>query len=137
MPFMRSTTRLIVFLIIALLMRGISSAYALPMLVSPLAGNAIAANSTNTPHALAAHHSHDVAASDEECCDQGDASSDAVHVDQHGTTACKIACDLGAAPALMSQATALPADVPVVHVAVLRRLAMSDPPPPDHPPPRH
>jgi len=148
---MRPSLRLVVILIGALLLRGFSSAYALPM---PQGAMGVL-HGAQQP---AAHeHRHDAAhaADGGQCCDEqrheqlsavphdraGDAGHDghgAAHDTQggHGTSICKIACDLGAAPALMSPAVALPSLPPVAHAATALQLSVGRILPPEDPPPR-
>jgi hypothetical protein len=148
MPFMRPTLRTVAILIGALLLRGFSSAYALPMAQGAMG----ATHGVQQPAAHEHRHGADPAAGDEECCDeQHDAKSSAQHhyhaghaghdpahdaQGDHGTSICKIACDLGAAPALMPSTVALPSLPPVAHVATALQLSVGRILPPEDPPPR-
>ena len=134
---MRPTLRTVVLLIAALLLRGGSSAYALPMPQGAMG----ALHGVQQLVAHQHHHGAEHAAGDEECCDEHhDAPLSAAHHDYaqggHGTSICKIACDLGAAPALMPPAILLPSLPPVAHVAIVLPLSVGRILPPEDPPPR-
>ncbi len=148
MPFMRPTLRTVAILIGALLLRGFSSSYALPM------PQGVMGAMHGVQQHVAHEHRHDAdpAAGGEECCDeQHDAQLSAQHHDDaghaghgaahdaqggDGTSICKIACDLGAAPALMPPTVALPSLPPVAHVATTLPLSFGRILPPEDPPPR-
>ena len=133
MACMRPGLRTILILIAALLLRGLSSAYALPM---PGGGMGAAHGVTHQQHDDAAHAAHH-AADDEACCgEHDDQAVGHAAQNEHGSSICKMACDLGAAPALMPPPVTLPSLPPVAHVATIAQFSIGLDLSPDHPPPR-
>jgi hypothetical protein len=112
---MRPSTRIVLLLIAAVLLRGMPSAYA-----------------------FAAGHGHmteaPVATAGDDCPDHAPQAQSAPD-SRHGGASCQIACDLGVAPALSPLAACDSAPPSVASAAVLHPLRLTDAPPPDHPPP--
>ncbi len=135
---MRPGLQTVLILIAALLWRGVSSAYALPM------PSGVMDAVHGTPHVQHEHAAAVQRADLEPCCDEHDqraahdVNHQASHTTQgeHGSSICKIACDLGAAPALMPPPVALPSLPPAAFDAVALQFSVGRILPPDHPPPR-
>ena len=111
---MRSIPSLALWLALAVLLRGFAPAWAVP------AGSGLFAHRTAPPTEECADHEATVA--------QSAASA-------HGGNPCQIACELGAAPALLMHPALPPVLLPSTLVAHVRGLITADPSPPDHPPP--
>ena len=120
----RPSLRFLLLLVLALVLRGLPVVHAMPV--------ATAAMGTDCAVSETSQHCPDHG----DCHDHGDKADHAIS--HHGTTGtCQIACDLGAAPALGTYAGLAVAAQPSVRVAHRPVLALSDAPPPDHPPPIH
>lgn len=105
--------RILWLLLAALLLRAATPALAMPSMLVPTVGTAIAMTS----------HCHDA--------EEQPAPVQA----QHNDSSCKIACDLGAAPALIPFQPMDADPAPAVRVARVPILALAEAVPPDHPPP--
>jgi hypothetical protein len=104
--------RFVWLLVAALLMRAAVPAFAMPGMIEP-----------DSARSASATHCHEA----------DDTPPPALP--QHGDSSCRIACDLGAAPALMPFLPVTAESAPAVQVARVPVLALAEAPPPDHPPP--
>lgn len=111
---MKTGVRLVVLLIVAMLMRGTFGGYAMPVPMGHITPTVVAMNTD---------HCHD------------DAMAPVLSVSASDERPCQLACELASAPAMVQQLVPNLASSIAVWIPVALRLAIADPPAPDHPPP--